>query len=690
MPRYWAHVRRRWIHGTTIAAAVVALVAGAGTAAQAASPTSSTVFQTAGETWSTTRHPDTPQYHQGYLSATNSADKTYLKFPTASLKGKTVTSARLTLKVLSTMATAGGVEVFKTNSSWNPSTLTDHTRPSAAARADIAPVKAAAGKTISVPVSPSAIAAGGTTAFELRYSQAGVSVMYAHHPTLSVTTAAAPQASAAPAKPSPSPTKAAPSPAPTGAANPAPAPTTTSAPAPAAASSGSNSTAMPVAVKPNAAGATSKAVFAHYFPAYPISLDNKPAASDYYSTGYLNPSGEGGAHAAYGGLLRDRPLPQANVPGDWRLADAQTEVAQASSAGIDGFMLDVLSLAGQNWTYENDIMKAAAQTPSFRVAPELDMTTSVGSSSPSTVADSLHQLWSTGGGYRLSDGRYLLSGFEAEKRPVAWWQSLISTLGSKYGTKVAFVPTLLNPSDANMSAFAPISYGLGSWGVRTPSTIASAPNYAAKAHALGVKWMAPVAVQDVRPRSAVYAEADNTEALRDGWSRAISDGADMVQIPTWNDYSEGTSIAPSEAHGYSFLQLNAYYEAQFKSGSTPAIAKNLVVVTHRNEFHNAVPARQSKLMLPTLCGTSTPPRDDVEILTLLKTPGTVTAQVGGVTTNYTAPAGLYAKLIPLQYGSVSVRVAPSGSAALSVSSPEQVVKTPTVQDLQYYASSAIG
>jgi hypothetical protein len=689
MPRYWAHVRRRWIHGTTIAAAVVALVAGAGTAAQAAGTSSSTVFQTAGETWSTTRYPNTPQHGQGYLSATNAADKTYLKFATTSLKGKTITSAHLTLKVLSTMATSGGVEVFPTSSAWNPTTLTDHNQPrTTGGRAETATVKAVAGKTISVPISPSAIAAGGTTALELRYSQGGVGVLYAHHPTLSVTTTAS-RTAPAPAKPTPAPTQAKPAPA-TGSSTPAPKPTTTSAPAPAAASAGSASGSMPVAVPHNAAGNTSKLVFAHYFPAYPISLDNKPAASDYYSTGYLNPGGEGGSHAAYGGLLRDRPLPKANVPGDWRLTDAQTEVAQASQSGIDGFLLDVLSLSGQNWTYENDIMKAAAQTPTFRVAPELDMTTSVGSSSTSTVADSLHQLWSTGGGYRLSDGRYLLSGFEAEARPASWWQSLFSTLGSKYGIKVAFVPTLLNPSDANLSAFAPISYGLGSWGVRTPTSIASAPNYAAKAHALGVKWMAPVAVQDERPRSGLYAESDNTEALREGWTRAISDGADMVQIPTWNDYSEGTSIAPSEAHGYSFLQLNAYYEAQFKSGSTPALAKNLVVVTHRNEFHNAVPSDQSKLMQPTLSGTSTPPRDDVEVLTLLKSAATVTAQVGGTTTSYTAPAGLYAKLIPLQYGSVSVHVAPSGSPALSVTSPEQVVRTPKVQDLQYYASSAIG
>ena len=66
---------------------------------------------------------------------------------------------------------------------------------------------------------------------------------------------------------------------------------------------------------------------------------------------------------------------------------------------------------------------------------------------------------------------------------------------------IKFIAVFLNASDANMKAFAPFSYGFGNWGVRTARARPSAPNYAAKAHALGKKWMAPVAFQDARPRS---------------------------------------------------------------------------------------------------------------------------------------------------------------------------------------------
>ena len=92
--------------------------------------------------------------------------------------------------------------------------------------------------------------------------------------------------------------------------------------------------------------ASSHKVFAHYFPVFPISTDNKPSAKDYYTTEWLNPDGVGGKNAAYGGLLRERPLPRPVDPSpDWELDDMKTEVARASGAGLDGFAFDILSIS---------------------------------------------------------------------------------------------------------------------------------------------------------------------------------------------------------------------------------------------------------------------------------------------------------------------------------------------------------
>ncbi len=49
-------------------------------------------------------------------------------------------------------------------------------------------------------------------------------------------------------------------------------------------------------------GSTHK-VFAHYFPPFPISIDNKDASVDYYATQYLTPGGESNKHIAYGGFF---------------------------------------------------------------------------------------------------------------------------------------------------------------------------------------------------------------------------------------------------------------------------------------------------------------------------------------------------------------------------------------------------
>jgi len=70
----------------------------------------------------------------------------------------------------------------------------------------------------------------------------------------------------------------------------------------------------------------------------------------------------------------------------------------------------------------------------------------------------------------------------------------------------------------------------------------------ADAHGRGGIWMQPVSVQDERPNQSLYDEADNSENLRVTWTAAIAD-ADWVQIPTWNDYSEGAQVAPSTGTG---------------------------------------------------------------------------------------------------------------------------------------------
>jgi hypothetical protein len=427
-------------------------------------------------------------------------------------------------------------------------------------------------------------------------------------------------------------------------------------------------------------------VFAHYFPPYPISIDNQPAANDYYSRNYLTIEGESGKHASYGGWLRDRPPARSPISDpDWRVQDLRTEVRQAKAAGIDGFTVNILSPSGTNWTASLDLMRAAADVGGFTVVPNVDATASIASQTPAATASGLAQLYEYSSAAKV-DGEYLLSSFAAERKSTRWWQQVINRLEQDHDVPIKFIAVFLDASDANLQTFAPMSYGFGNWGVRSPDKVRGAPNYAARAHALGRKWMEPVAFQDSRPRSGTYAEAGNTETGRATWTKAIEDHADYVQVVTWNDYSESTHIAPSMAHGSVLLDISAYYIDWFRNGKPPAIDADHLYLTHRIHRYAASATSGIDNMASTLGGSSTPPRDTVEALAFLTSPARVKVSSGGSTRTFKADAGLSTFTVPLVPGAVSGEIVRNSTVVVSVVSPHTVTASPVVQDFQYFAA----
>lgn len=660
--RHPAGIKPGLAAATGLALVLAFAVPSASTAAPVLAPAGTDIVFTPTEaSWTTERHPETPQAKYPYLSTTKSADATYLKFGTDIVgPNRKIVAATLEFTIASTAATRAGVQVYPASSAWTSSLLTRSNQPvHQNVPLSDGSIRAVAGTTIRVPLGNlNAISTTGPSSFEVGYTQAGVGTTFkkgVSGPRLHLVVQDARVTS----------------------------PTVAPTPPPA------NPAALPFAVEP--IGTTNKKVFAHYFPPYPVSFDNKPPASDYYAVNYLSPNGENGKHALYGGLLRDRPEGRSPLSGNWQATDFLDEVNDAADAGIDGFTVDIMGLSGQNWNRTVGVMQAAAAANRhFVVVPNVDASAAAGAATPTELALKLSQLFASPAAYRLSTGEYVLSSFKAEAQSPQWWSCIETVLQKNYGIKVAFIAVFNNASDANMRSFAPISYALSNWGARTPVTIASGANNAAKARALGVKWMSPVAVQDARPNGGKYAEAGNTETLRASWKRAIDDGADFVQMATWNDYSESTAFAPSEAHGTAFLDINAYYARQFKKGSTPAVTGDALYLTHRIQPFAAQPSVPSRLMLPTLDGTFMAPRDTVEVLTVLRAPASVTVSIGGVKHSIDAPAGLSAVTFPLLLGSVSATASRGGVPIASVNSPFPIVATPSVQDLQYYAVSSRG
>lgn len=433
------------------------------------------------------------------------------------------------------------------------------------------------------------------------------------------------------------------------------------------------------AVAAGSGGLSDRPVFAHYFPPYPISLDNKAGTSDYYASQYLLASGEGGKFASIGGLLRDRPLPRDPIAGDYQLADMRTEVDQAIAAGLDGFAVDILTTSNvdRNWTLIGKLMTAAKER-GFAIMLQPDMSALTGIST-SAFAQAMATLAANEAVYRTSGGAVVVSPFYTEAKTASWYADALALMKSKYGVDAVLLPLFLDAS--NMASYASISIGFANWGVRDVASAKASPDWAAKAHALGKQWMEPVAVQDERPRDGLYQEAWNTETLRATWNRAITQGADAVLLTTWNDYSECTSFAPSTDHGTAFLDISRYFQTKFKTGSYPAPAKDSVFIVNRIQKYSTLPTSYSNVM-KLWHSTGSAPRDKVEVVTILTRQSDVQVSIGGRDYTYTAPAGFNAQLFDLATGTFSATVASSGT---SVTTTDAVSYTTEQQDLSYHA-----
>jgi hypothetical protein len=434
-------------------------------------------------------------------------------------------------------------------------------------------------------------------------------------------------------------------------------------------------------------------VFAHYMPSMPsmpISIDNKDGDQDYYATQYLTVHGENGSHAAYGGFLRDRPLPRAHIDGpDWQLADLETEIGQAKSVGIDGFAVDVIDPRAASNVVDR-ILQATAAVGNFAILITADFTGPLGAMSAADFAADVAPLLRAPGAFHLPDDRVVLGAFAAERQPPAWWVSALDILRDKFNVAVAFVPTFLNVAD-NPERFAPFSYGLSMWGGRNPDAMTvdhvgpgSAVDVIRRVHQLGKLWMQPVAFQDSRPRSGTFEEAANGLTNRLAWQLADQERAEWVQLITWNDYAESTAMAPSVAHGWRILDMNAYDIVRFKFGQPPPIVRDALFVTYRDQPVSACPVYPETLLMHVV-PTSVPPCDTIEVVAFATAPSQVVITAAADTHSCTVPAGRGMCIFPLSLGSFSVVMQRGGVVVATARSNADVTETPYVQDLQYRA-----
>ena len=402
-----------------------------------------------------------------------------------------------------------------------------------------------------------------------------------------------------------------------------------------------------------------KKVFAHYFTPYPLSFDNKQHSVDYYSLQYNNPEGENFKFFERGGFFRQRPLPRAPLlvnDKSYKLADYYTEIRKAAAIGIDGFTLDILDYNGGHWEKSLLLFKAARKLNDFKIIIMPDMN-SYFKKHPEDFVPAMVTLSKEPSAYRYDDGRLLISPYLAENFSPQWWVEKLDQLSEK-GIDVAFLP-LYQGWGAELERFKkeePLGFkkyiiGVSDWGSRTPKSARNLLDQARNVHEkYKIKWMGPVAPQDIRPKSKIYTEAGNSETFREMWSSAIKGNADYVQIITWNDYSEASEISPSTQTGFSFYDLAAYYIQWYKTGNPPDILHDAIFTFYR-EHSTSASLTGDVQTVPMRVVNGQEPLDKIEMLAFVSKPSTLEINDGKkVHKSFIGKAGLKSFSIPLQEG----------------------------------------
>ncbi|WP_395666164.1 endo-1,3-alpha-glucanase family glycosylhydrolase [Methylocella sp.] len=180
-----------------------------------------------------------------------------------------------------------------------------------------------------------------------------------------------------------------------------------------------------------------------------------------------------------------------------------------------------------------------------------------------------------------------------------------------------------------------------------------------------INWTGPVKLfggmgpQAYQSASGTVYEAHNSEAYRAAWESQIALGSALgdVMIFTWNDYGEGTAIAPSQNQynhpSMGFYDLTGYYTTWLRKGSPPEITDDAIVYFYRRQSysaaHNATISGLSKR--PTIPSWNLPAYDEIELVAFVKDDAEICIWDGKKLTTIKVKKGMNVLRAPLVAGS---------------------------------------
>lgn len=466
------------------------------------------------------------------------------------------------------------------------------------------------------------------------------------------------------------------------------------------------------------AAAANRLVLGHFFPVFPTILDHLPPG-DYWEDAWLPPGGTEGEvdHRPYGGLVRDRkwigvgPVSGRIELGD-RIANLRREISLAIEAGLDGFtvnlLTDLTSEAAPR-TRVDELYAAARELadPYFRLVPMPDGT----SGSTRTSEDCsryVGELLSRPVPGWLIDGKPVIAPFAPEAAPegsgtggadaVRFWQAVMDRLESD-GRPSQMWPCYVDTwsDQAQAASFDSLALGHGRWG---EPVVAGYGDWRDTLGAVATSrenfrkpWMGFVMKQADRPKAGLTWDSHGTRALATQWQAWIAAGDDcpVVHLPTWDDFSEGTQIAPSRVSGPAWSDLTAVFVAWYKQGKQPEVVRDCLYLAHRRMIvgHPDNSFSSAQTQFPKLRG-SAPQVNLVEVRVFARAAGILRIFIdGSLKGEFPVKPGMSSHDIPAEFGRPSAVLVRDDRSVASVNGAVTITAELESDDRLYHLASSL-
>ncbi len=419
-------------------------------------------------------------------------------------------------------------------------------------------------------------------------------------------------------------------------------------------------------------------------------------------------------------------IPMSYYDGEPNSEIFKDDVRTAREEGIDGFAVDAFNGPEAESRLAAFIKAAdAVGATNFKVFLSADMSKNF----PASDIVRVMTEFGRNPHYLQFNNKPLLSTYRGERLGNDWWQQGVIEPLRRTGMAVTFIPNFerddpnrVDPSVDNWKNVIrkyPSAEGLFNF-----HFAASAPFYSGDPNLGNHYWSAVEGAESLSTALhnsnkffigeympyywAVchpvrqYLEFQGGRGMDNTWQSILRvQHPEMVEIVTWNDYSESTYLEPSKKpqthtpgiESFShvgYYELLKYYIQWYHTGIAPNITKDALFFFYRTRPLSSIPNHDSACQL----GPTNPkqiwgnPKDVIYITTALTAPAEVRVSSGNTSHTVRVPAGLSSTEIDFAPGKQMLELWRNGKR-LAQFEGEPIVVDKTTEDLNVYSGYTI-